>query len=121
MKLSFYLLLKILILISLDSSLCMACEEKGVISLAELKLSDYVTIVVIVPESHADLIREIMKTIHQALELGYRHIDTADVYCNHQAIGLGITSFPRDQLFLTTKLSINDLTPSKIKRCSISF
>jgi len=37
------------------------CQAETVSHLTEqLKLSDYVTIVVIVPESHADLIREVM-------------------------------------------------------------
>jgi 2,5-diketo-D-gluconate reductase B len=57
---------------------------------------------------------ECQKTVEQALELGYRHIDTADVYNNHEAVGRGINSFPREQLFLTTKLFTNDLTPPKV-------
>ncbi len=54
------------------------------------------------------------KVVHQALELGYRHIDTADAYENHAAIGRAIRSIPREQLFLTTKLYVNDLTPTRI-------
>ena len=64
---------------------------------------------------------ECEKTISQALELGYRHIDTADVYHNHQAIGLAIKSFPREQLFLTTKIFTNDLVPSRVNDAASRF
>ncbi|MCB0891089.1 MAG: aldo/keto reductase [Micropruina glycogenica] len=41
-----------------------------------------------------------------ALELGYRHIDTAAIYGNEQAVGEAIaeSGVPRDELFVTTKL-----------------
>lgn len=57
---------------------------------------------------------ECEKTVQQALELGYRHIDTADIYQNHQDIGRAIASWPREQIFLTTKLFVNDLTPARV-------
>lgn len=45
-------------------------------------------------------------TVRDALELGYRHIDTAEFYDNHAAIAEGIAaaSIDRDDLFLTTKV-----------------
>lgn len=45
-------------------------------------------------------------TVHDALSLGYRHIDTAEFYDNHAAIADGISAAPvdRDELFLTTKV-----------------
>ncbi len=41
-----------------------------------------------------------------ALEAGYRHIDTAMIYGNEEAIGKAIkdSKIPREQLFVTTKL-----------------
>ena len=41
-----------------------------------------------------------------ALELGYRHIDTATGYGNQAQVGRGLarSGVPRDEVFLTTKL-----------------
>lgn len=41
-----------------------------------------------------------------ALNLGYRHIDTAQVYRNEEGIGKALTSssIPRDDIFITTKM-----------------
>ena len=45
--------------------------------------------------------------VHTALEAGYRHIDTAQMYQNEQAVGQAVaeSGIPRDQLFVTTKLN----------------
>jgi diketogulonate reductase-like aldo/keto reductase len=45
-------------------------------------------------------------TVHTALELGYRHVDTAEYYDNQAAIGraLEATDVPREEVFLTTKI-----------------
>lgn len=46
-------------------------------------------------------------TIRTALELGYRHIDTAEMYGEghtEELIGNAIRDFPRDELFVTTKV-----------------
>ncbi len=45
-----------------------------------------------------------------ALEVGYRHIDTAMIYRNEAAVGRGIAAsgIPRDELFVTTKLWNSD-------------
>ena len=45
-------------------------------------------------------------SVTAALELGYRHIDTARVYGNEADVGAAIraSSVPRDQVFVTTKL-----------------
>lgn len=58
--------------------------------------------------------KECEKIVHQALELGYRHIDTADMYGNHRAVGSAIKSFPREQLFLASKISPTELLPSQV-------
>jgi diketogulonate reductase-like aldo/keto reductase len=46
-----------------------------------------------------------------ALAVGYRHIDTADGYQNHHAVGQAIraSGIPRDALFLTSKVRRDDL------------
>ena len=44
-----------------------------------------------------------ISTIRKAVELGYRHIDTAPVYHNHHDIREGIAPFERDNLFITSK------------------
>ena len=45
-----------------------------------------------------------------ALELGYRHVDTARVYRNEQDVGAAIqaSAVPREQVFVTTKLWNDD-------------
>jgi diketogulonate reductase-like aldo/keto reductase len=44
--------------------------------------------------------------VKEALVLGYRHIDTAEMYGNEAEIGLALaqSGIPRDELFLTTKV-----------------
>ena len=44
------------------------------------------------------------ESIKIALALGYRHIDTAEMYTNEEQIGKAIAGFPRDQLFITSKV-----------------
>ncbi len=58
---------------------------------------------------------ECENTVKTALNMGYRHIDTADVYQNHLEIGHAIKAFPRNEIFITTKLFINDLTKNRIE------
>jgi diketogulonate reductase-like aldo/keto reductase len=49
--------------------------------------------------------RECVDTVRWALELGYRHIDTAQAYGNEESVGQGLreSGVPRDQVFITTK------------------
>lgn len=51
------------------------------------------------------------RAILQALDLGYRHIDTAQMYGNENAVGNGLTqtSVPREEIFLTTKIYQSNL------------
>jgi diketogulonate reductase-like aldo/keto reductase len=46
------------------------------------------------------------EAVGTALELGYRHIDTAQVYRNERQVGdaLGASDVPREEVFLATKL-----------------
>jgi len=43
--------------------------------------------------------------VRWALELGYRHIDTAQAYGNEESVGRGLreSGVPRDEIFVTTK------------------
>ena len=49
---------------------------------------------------------ETQRVVEDALETGYRHIDTAAAYGNEAGVGAAIAAcgIPRDQLFITTKL-----------------
>ncbi|UQN28812.1 aldo/keto reductase [Brachybacterium kimchii] len=49
---------------------------------------------------------EAEKAVTSALEVGYRHIDTAAIYGNEEGVGAAIakSGIPRDELFVTTKL-----------------
>ncbi|HAP42381.1 MAG TPA: 2,5-diketo-D-gluconic acid reductase [Nitrospira sp.] len=57
-----------------------------------------------VPEAETE------KAVANALEVGYRLIDTASGYRNEEAVGRAIakSGIPRDQLFVTTKLWIQN-------------
>jgi 2,5-diketo-D-gluconate reductase A len=48
---------------------------------------------------------ECINAVRWALELGYRHIDTAQAYGNEESVGQGIreSGVPREEIFLTTK------------------
>ena len=50
------------------------------------------------------------RVVEQALEVGYRHIDTAAGYYNEEGVGAAIAAsgIPRDELFVTTKLRNGD-------------
>lgn len=47
------------------------------------------------------------EAVRNAIQLGYRHIDTAEAYANEEGVGKGIMSsgIPREEIFLTTKLA----------------
>lgn len=47
---------------------------------------------------------ETQAAVETALEVGYRHIDTAAVYGNEEGVGSAIKNIDRSELFLTTKL-----------------
>ncbi len=51
------------------------------------------------------------QSVRQALEMGYRHIDTAQIYRNERAVGEGIetASVSREDIFLATKIWITNL------------
>jgi diketogulonate reductase-like aldo/keto reductase len=47
----------------------------------------------------------VRQRVRWALELGYRHIDTAQAYGNEESVGLALreSGVPREEVFLTTK------------------
>jgi diketogulonate reductase-like aldo/keto reductase len=49
--------------------------------------------------------RECVDAVRWALELGYRHIDTAQAYGNEESVGQGLreSGVPREDVFITTK------------------
>lgn len=53
---------------------------------------------------------ECERSVYEALQTGYRLIDTAAVYLNEEAVGKGIkrSGIPREELFITTKLWVQD-------------
>ena len=50
------------------------------------------------------------RAVSDALEIGYRLIDTAAAYDNEQGVGAAIrqSGIPREDLFVTTKLWVQD-------------
>jgi 2,5-diketo-D-gluconate reductase B len=55
--------------------------------------------------------------VRDALEIGYRHIDTARIYGNEQEVGtaIGGSGVAREEIFLTTKLWHEGLGPAAIR------
>ncbi len=58
------------------------------------------------------------KTVLNAFEVGYRHIDTAQMYENEAGVGEAIASagIPRDELYITTKLNNGFHRPDDARR-----
>ncbi|MDV2450827.1 2,5-didehydrogluconate reductase DkgB [Xanthomonas hortorum] len=51
----------------------------------------------------------VIDSVRNALELGYRAVDTAQIYDNEEQVGQAIaaSNVPRDQLYLTTKIWVD--------------
>ena len=58
------------------------------------------------------------QAVTDALAAGYRHIDTAASYGNEEAVGRAIAAsgIPREELFVTTKLWIQDAGEDTARR-----
>jgi 2,5-diketo-D-gluconate reductase B len=56
--------------------------------------------------------------VESGLALGYRHVDTAEMYGNEDAIGAAIAAsrVPRGELHVTTKVWVENLAPDAIRR-----
>ena len=52
--------------------------------------------------------QETERAVREALEVGYRHIDTAQAYRNEEGVGAAVAAsgLPREEVFLTTKIWI---------------
>lgn len=66
------------------------------------------------PQSH-EITAQVVLT---AIEAGYRHFDTAQMYANEQGVGLGITrsGLHHGDFFLTSKLSNGNHQPEDVRR-----
>ena len=56
------------------------------------------------------------QAVTTALEIGYRHIDTAEMYQNEAEVGEAVEAFGRDQVFLTSKLNNGFHRPDDARR-----
>src|SRR6266481_8549515 len=64
--------------------------------------------------------RTCARMVEQALRLGYRHIDTAEMYGNEREIGEGLraSGVRRDDVFITTKVWQDHLAPAEFERAT---
>jgi 2,5-diketo-D-gluconate reductase B len=64
--------------------------------------------------------RTCVRMVEQALRLGYRMIDTAEMYGNEREVGEGIraSGVPRAQVFVTTKVWPDHLAPREFERAT---
>ncbi len=62
--------------------------------------------------------RTCARLVEQALRLGYRHIDTAQVYENEREVGEGLraSGIKRDEFFVTTKVWTTHFAPHDLER-----
>jgi 2,5-diketo-D-gluconate reductase B len=62
--------------------------------------------------------RTCARIVEQALKLGYRHVDTAQVYENEREVGEGLraSGVRRDELFVTTKVWTTHFAPHDLER-----
>lgn len=58
----------------------------------------------------------VRKMVGEALDIGYRHIDTAQAYRNEAEVGRGIadSGVPRRDIFLTTKVWVDNFEPAAL-------
>ncbi|MEA2468138.1 MAG: 2,5-diketo-D-gluconate reductase, partial [Thermoleophilaceae bacterium] len=61
---------------------------------------------------------ETEETVADALAAGYRHVDTAAAYGNEEEVGRGLarSGVDRDDVWVTTKVWIDDFAPGKLRR-----
>ena len=64
---------------------------------------------------------ETVNAVRSALELGYRHIDTAQAYGNEESVGRALrdSGVPRDEVFITTKFYPGRKDPAAEARQSL--
>jgi len=61
---------------------------------------------------------ECRQAVENAIKIGYRHLDTAEIYENEKAVGEGIAAsgIAREELFITTKAWMDDMSPDGLRR-----
>jgi diketogulonate reductase-like aldo/keto reductase len=64
--------------------------------------------------------RTCTRAVEQALRLGYRHIDTAEIYDNEREVGEGIraSAVKRNEIFVTTKIWPSHFAPPELERAA---
>jgi len=64
--------------------------------------------------------RACARVVEQALRLGYRHIDTAEMYDNEREVGEGLraSGVKRAEVFVTTKIWPNHFAPRELERAA---
>jgi 2,5-diketo-D-gluconate reductase B len=64
--------------------------------------------------------RTCARAVEQALRLGYRHIDTAEMYGNEREVGDGLraSGITRDDVFITTKVWPSHFAPRELERAA---
>src|SRR5207245_3974174 len=64
--------------------------------------------------------RTCARVVEQALRLGYRHIDTAEMYDNEREVGEGLraSGVKRDDVFITTKVWPAHFAPRELERAA---
>jgi 2,5-diketo-D-gluconate reductase B len=60
--------------------------------------------------------REAYDMVRHALDVGYRHLDTAQMYGNEEEVGRAVadSGLDRDQVFLTTKIHPDNAAPADV-------
>lgn len=60
------------------------------------------------------------RIVEQALRLGYRHVDTAEMYDNEREVGEGLraSGVRRDEFFVTTKIWPTHFAPRELQRAA---
>jgi diketogulonate reductase-like aldo/keto reductase len=60
------------------------------------------------------------KTVKAAVDLGYRHFDTAELYGNEREVGRALRGVPRADLFITSKVSSEHLRANGVISACLS-
>jgi 2,5-diketo-D-gluconate reductase B len=62
--------------------------------------------------------RACARVVEQALRLGYRHVDTAEMYDNEREVGEGLhaSGVKRNEVFVTTKIWPSHFAPRELER-----
>ena len=62
--------------------------------------------------------RACARLVEQALRLGYRHVDTAEMYDNEREVGEGLraSGVKREEVFVTTKIWPSHFAPRELER-----